>query len=240
MKRTYVYNKGCNSKQVVQMYDVFGDNDQYNIISCVGGKNKIKTIVDTRFVPFLKKISWHGVCGDTYIMTGATTKDKTEFLKLHNIQLDTHQYLHRLVMKLSNVPNPHGYKYVHHINREPMDNRLENLRWASQGMTNMNQDNTKRKNLPEGYTELPRFIVYNPLEPYGKEGKLRDFFTIEKHPDMDKPKWFGSKAMKNISIHDKLEQAKQKIRELEGGATTKRYQLVYAPQFILDALKNED
>jgi predicted XRE-type DNA-binding protein len=39
-------------------------------------------------------------------------------------------FVHRLVA-ICFIPNPHGYTDVHHINEDPLDNRVENLQWIS-------------------------------------------------------------------------------------------------------------
>jgi hypothetical protein len=41
------------------------------------------------------------------------------------------------------INNPDSKPYVDHINREPLDNRLENLRWVTGTENNMNRRNTK-------------------------------------------------------------------------------------------------
>jgi len=45
--------------------------------------------------------------------------------------------LHRLVAEHF-IPNPDNLKEVDHINRNPCDNRLENLRWFSRSFQNVN------------------------------------------------------------------------------------------------------
>ena len=59
---------------------------------------------------------------------------------------------------------------------------------------------------------LPKYVVYY-RECYNKEKDLwREFFKIEKHPDLDKP-LAGSKSNK-FTIHEKLDEIKEKINNI--------------------------
>jgi hypothetical protein len=53
--------------------------------------------------------------------------------------------VHRLILLLSGIEPNNGKTFVDHINRDPSDNRLENLRWVTQEANQRNQG--KRTNL---------------------------------------------------------------------------------------------
>ena len=108
------------------------------------------------------------------------------------------------------VPSGTGFS-VDHINRDPLDNRLQNLRWATQSEQNQNTDKRKRqctaRELPTGIqqSDIPKWVNYNVetiVQPSGQSYN-RCYFRIEKHPRLSK--WTSTKSVE-ITSQEKLAQ----------------------------------
>ena len=158
-------------------------------------------------------------------------KKKLTFYKCGNGYIQSHidankiLYIHQIIMGC--YGNGVGTKNVSvdHIDQNPLNNTLENLRVATRKEQEQNskgiKPGTKRerktsaKDLPEGLTQdmMKKYVVYYK-ESYNKEkNKFREFFKVEKHPKLDKP-WVTTKSNK-VSIIEKLEQANKVFYDLE-------------------------
>jgi hypothetical protein len=201
-------------------YDALDDkNNECILMYC---KPEGYTIINKETLPKIREISQRFV--SWYIMQNGYVGG--------NIMIDgtlKNIYLHQYITGY--YGNGKGNDSIDHINRNKLDNRILNLRIATQSEQNENRGKVKRrynaKELPEGIiqSDLPKFVIYNK-EKHGSG--TREFFTVEKHPlqnlkengvinktELKNKRWATTKAG-SVSIHDKLQQAKEYITFLDG------------------------
>ena len=156
------------------------------------------------------KLSWY-LTAEKYIQT--TLRDKKIY------------YIHQIIMDC--YGNGRGTKNisVDHIDRDPLNNTLENLRIASDETQQQNKKGslagTKRErkhnaiDLPIGITQdiMRKYVVYYHEWLDKDKTKEREFFKVESHPKL-KDVWFSSKSNK-VSIQEKLNQANKVVDDLE-------------------------
>jgi hypothetical protein len=177
---------------------------EYNNIKYIVGKlykkdMHIEFIFDKDDEEKVKSRFWH--CTSAGYISSSQYIDGKEYQLL----------LHRLVMNKLDFPGKGATESVDHINRNPLDNRKENLRIVSQTEQNLNQKKKPRNNiqLPEnsGLTpdDIPKHIWY--IKPNGGHG---DRFAIEFKTE--NIVWKTSSS-KKIPLKEKLKQAKDKLEE---------------------------
>ena len=190
----YMYRGGLENT-----FEKSVDNPEITFLKIKNKKHNITTTVDSCIVDKILNITWS---------PHDSNKSKKYYVKTNH---NDYTYLHEYVLVLNNISKPDdGREYsVDHINHDTLDNRVENLRWATQTEQNINTDKRSRKynarELPKGILEeyMPKFVNYNK-EVYDKvNNKTREFFRIEKHPTI--PNWSTSKSDKYTAL-EKLAQ----------------------------------
>lgn len=139
---------------------------------CVGtinsSKGVVQFIINDEDSEKVITRSWH-ITSVGYVVSYYPTEDGIKQLLLHNF------ILNRLTF-----PGRGATESVDHINRNPLDNRKENLRIISQTEQNLNQKKKPRNNiqLPENSglvpDDIPKHIWY--IKPNGMHG---DRFGID-------------------------------------------------------------
>ena len=181
----------CNYKEVV-----------YNTKSyIVATKEDYTFVIDKDDYEKVKQRTWYKI-STGYIASGITL-DNGERKQL---------LLHNFVMNRLTFPGKGATESVDHINRNPLDNRKENLRIVSQTEQNINQGKKPRNivQLPENSgiepNDIPRHIWY--IKANGGHG---DRFAIEFKTE--NLVWKSSSS-KKLSLLEKLNSAKEKLQEL--------------------------
>jgi len=187
----------------IQYYMMYVNNQTYTMFA----KEDYKEIINPDKDSFC---SWnfHKIIG--YVAT-----------KCYPDKNNTMHYLHTIICSKYDKKNSTNTDLsVDHINRNKLDNRFNNLRFATQSEQNQNQDKRRRqktaKDLPADIkqSDLPKFVVYYS-EKYGPNKEhSREWFNIEKHPNLIKKRWSTTKSNK-ITIINKLQSVKSKIEELD-------------------------
>ncbi len=152
-------------------------------------------------------------------------------------------YLHQLLMDHSGKGK--GQASIDHINQNKLDNRITNLRIATQSLQNSNRGKVSRhknaRKLPDEIANvtLPKFVVYYKEKV---NSTTRDFFTVEGHPlqilkeqrvensstnQIKSRRWATTKSSK-VSITDKLCQATEYLEELNKLERDNTYRLSVA------------
>jgi hypothetical protein len=166
----------------------------------VAKKEDYQYVFDKEDLEKIKKLHWFKL--STKYIASQLPQDKGKRKQL---------LLHNFVMNRLTFPGQGATESVDHINRNPLDNRKENLRVVSQTEQNINQKKKVRNivQLPEncGITpdEIPRHIWY--VKANGGHG---DRFAIEFKTE--KLVWKSSSS-KKLTLQEKLSQAKEKLAE---------------------------
>jgi len=186
----------CNKNPYYHMLDV-ETGDEFIYLEC---KGPLYTKISMDAIDSIKELGTTlFLCKNGYI---ATNHNQCQF------------YLHQFLT--DHYGHGKGQISVDHINRDKLDNRIDNLRLISQSEQNKNCDKRKRKYnakvLPPELENItfPRYAYY--CSEYIHKGKpneyIREYFRIEKHPKQFGKRWASSKSMKK-SLIDKLIETKK-------------------------------
>ena len=113
----------------------------------------------------------------TYISNGYYT------LSLYKNGKETHKRIHRLLGETF-IPNPENKPYIDHINRDKLDNRLENLKWATTIENSHNHSlyiTNKLKEQNIGYSKHHKLYVFRIIRFGIKHTKY--FKTLDEAKD---------------------------------------------------------
>lgn len=187
-----------NRNKIYYKYILKDNKNKSNLIVLTNDNFDYFTIYDDKFEPELSKFHWH-----KNSLNYIVNKEK--------------KYMHILIMELANLKTNDPKLSIDHINWIKTDNRLCNLRMATQSEQNSNRASRSDKLPPFkelNITEYPRHIRWDASE---------EKFVIEKHPILikevekglrKKPFQSGTKA-KSLSIVEKYQDILAKLKILD-------------------------
>jgi hypothetical protein len=156
--------------------------------------------------------------------------EKITWYKTTNGYISCHNnvFIHQVIMNTWGNGKGTSTISVDHIDRNPMNNKYDNLRIATMQEQQKNSkgtadDGSKRERkhnaraLPAGITQdmMKKYVVYYHEWLNKEHTRSREFFKVEKHPKLEKP-WMTSKSEK-VSLIQKLEAANKVVSDLEKG-----------------------
>ena len=199
--------KGCNSgKNNINPCYLVMDTETTEQFILMEIRENIYTKLSLESIDKIKETnsSWF-LCKNGYIASN-----------FNGLQIYLHQYLMNL------YGQGKGSTSIDHINRDKLDNRLCNLRYANASLQNSNMSKKQRQKtaqgLPEGITQsmLPKYVYYctETINKNSTNEYVREFFRIESHPNLQKKCVSSSKSTK-VSIIDKLNEINTLLQQLD-------------------------
>ena len=217
----YHIQGGCKSMQYRNMYWKVFDKNENNL-----GYPNIYYLVYIDNKNHYTKLS----CEDINIILNfngqrqvwyshKSNRNKTYYVSVSDRTKHKQYYLHQAVMNVHDEDLTSLQKTVDHINHDKLDNRRENLKFATMSEQNMNRDKIARRCdaclLPDGIPTLPKYVQYRTETL--KNDKVIDYFFIEGHPKLKKLKITSRPSIKSskVSIQDKYTDILTKLKELD-------------------------
>ena len=203
---------------------------------------KVKKDDEELFIMYCEPDSYCFFCPESYKNVLDYEKNKNDskkitFHKLPNgyvLGNTVHEkglYVHQIITNCYHNGKGTMKISVDHIDRNPLNNKMSNLRIATREIQQKNSNGqlsgTKRNRnshaqvLPDGLEQnmIPKHVTYmNNL--YNKEkGLVREYFRIENHPNYSK-NYDGCKSMKK-TIFEKLDEIKRIVNDLDNNILPK-------------------
>ena len=214
-------------------------DDEHTLLTIQTSNYQIQTLINTCIVDTLKIFNWYKHSSQNYTVCHPSRKSVNILQNSTGIIIETELILlHFLILSLDHI-KPQDKTSVDHISRNTFDNRLINLRWASQSDQNKNRDKVNRKQnaqeLPEDikHLDIPTFVTWNRDSTLLKDKtySYRYYFRIEKHPALGltengRLKYWSSTKSSKINNIEKYNKTIEKLNELNGMIQDDAYVLI--------------
>lgn len=215
-----IVDRGCTTGQIA--------NPAWKVYNIETKEIYILMYVEPNSLTALSLEAYEIICGDPDIKTWYKTDNGYVACSYKNslIGEKIYIYMHVYIMNILRPTNDKSLTVDHIHSIDPQidkidnkcDNRLSNLRWATQAEQNENRPKIARhKNafpLPDGYPESKETHIQFGHELYNKNTGAQRYFYVVDYPHL--PRWSSCKSA-NVSGEQKYKEAQQRLREIEAG-----------------------